>query len=367
MNILFRVDGSYTIGSGHVMRCLTLAEHFRKTGNRVMFVIRDLEGGYSEVIKKHDFDLYILKGSRGTNDDTVLHSDWLEVSWEKDAYQTVQVIDRLDIEIDWIIVDHYAIDFKWEVYVGMRTRSKFLIIDDLADRKHNCHILIDQNYSNKKSAAYQELVPRGCQLLLGPNYAIIREEFLEERKRKTKKKIFNGDVLVFFGGSDSTEETLKLIDILKEMNINKQRTVHVVVGRNNKHKEHILNFCRSNLNFVYHYDISYMAKLLGRCAFSICAGGSFTWERYCLGVPAIVIAVAYNQVDICEEISCEGIDCYLGQSNEINKEDVVKAIRSYHLIDCSNRSELAMSLVDGLGKKRIAKHLNNPLEKGCFY
>lgn len=350
MNIAFRVDATHHIGSGHVMRCLTLANELRKHSHYVQFISRNLEGNLFEQIKKEGFGVRILPKMAEKIDDSLVHSSWLEVSYKTDAYQTLDVLDG-EI-VDMLIVDHYAIDYRWEKIVS-KSVKKLFVIDDLADRKHYCNFLLDQNYYINMYDRYKHLVQPYTGCMIGPKYSLIRDEFLEEKEESKIPKETN--ILVFFGGADLTSETIKVISNLKSIE-KKVEHVFVVVGKNNPDKELIKEFCDLNLKFQFHYDINYMAKLMKLSTFAICAGGSTTWERYCMGLPAIVIAVAPNQYEICERLENLGIDIFIGKSHSYKMDKLVEC--SEKLINSkedliARKKEEARKIVDGLGKKRI--------------
>ncbi|PAE19805.1 UDP-2,4-diacetamido-2,4,6-trideoxy-beta-L-altropyranose hydrolase [Bacillus sp. 7504-2] len=353
MNVLFRVDASYQIGSGHVMRCLTLASELRKKGNHVIFLSRNLKGNLSEIIENKGYEVIILENPYEENIDSLFHSHWLGVKWATDAKQTLDVLKQLNVCVDWLVIDHYAIDEKWEKVVQNYVR-RILVIDDLADRQHSCDVLVDQNYYLDLEKRYKGLVSESTIKLLGPQFAIIRDEFLVERALITERKREN-NILLFFGGTDPTSETLKMVNYLKSAETVINGKIHVVVGKNNNQKEMIRSFCNNNGNFVFHYEIDYMARLMRECCFAIVAGGTITWERYCMGLPALVIAVAHNQIEIAKNIATLNIDMFLGSSDEYSNDALLRHLKEI----CQNPKQLvvnshnALNLVDGLGKYRI--------------
>jgi UDP-2,4-diacetamido-2,4,6-trideoxy-beta-L-altropyranose hydrolase len=357
LNVIFRVDASYQIGSGHVMRCLTLADELKMNGHRVIFISRNLNGNLFEPIVEKGYELYPLKGAFEKNPDLLFHSHWLEVSWKTDVLQTIKIIEDLNIIIDWMIIDHYAIDLKWEEVIGDYV-GKLLVIDDLADRCHNCDILLDQNYYEYIDVRYNRLISDTTIKLLGPEYSLIRDEFILERKCFTKESKGKSGILIFFGGSDPTQETLKVIQLLKGVYTEREK-VHVVVGKNNKQKVEIKDFCNNNPRFIYHYQINYMAMLMRECSLAICAGGSFTWERYCMGLPGILVAVAHNQVEICKGVQNLNIDYYIGLSNHYLTKSIIKFCENIdeNKIIINSKQQKAMNLVDGLGKKKVVNFM----------
>lgn len=325
MNIAIRTDSSTLIGSGHLMRCLTLAERYRKDGNLVTFVCRDLPGNMAYLVSDKGFALTMLPAAEERPDLTG-YAKWLTVTQEQDADETIAAIKKIGL-IDRLVVDSYAIDSIWE----KRLRSyvtKIMVIDDLANRQHDCDILLDQNFYLNKESRYQGLVPEYCQLLLGPKYALLREEFYQVRKSMRVRDGQLRNILVFYGGVDATDETSKAIQALQTL----QDTgalhdvqVTVVVGASNERKEDIASRCKQ-AGFQYLCQVSNMAELMEEADLMLGAGGSTTWERCFLGLPAIVTAIAENQVQICEDCAKEGLIFYLGYWDKVRQEDICKAI-----------------------------------------
>lgn len=338
------------------MRCLTLAEELRKKGHHCYFFCRLHKGNLTDFITSKGFPVFRLKLSPANQNigNSPPHARWLGTSQIQDVRETIQIMKSNQLQFDWIIIDHYAIDHIWEN--EMRNYiQKIMVIDDLADREHNCDILLDQNYYENKDQRYINLVSPSCTLLLGPKYAPLRDEFLNLfNLPKTKKE--NKSILIMYGGSDPTNETLKAIkaiNLIQSSNIK----VHVVVGPSNPHKELIKKLCEEN-NYVYHYSIDYMARLMHEADFAICAGGSITWERYCLGTPAILTAIADNQVELCENLKKLGFDRYLGIAEDVTEEKIKAAILFF--LKEQNLNDLSIAAkktVDGKGKNRVIDQL----------
>ncbi|WP_243388199.1 UDP-2,4-diacetamido-2,4,6-trideoxy-beta-L-altropyranose hydrolase [Bacillus kexueae] len=359
MKIVFRVDASLQIGTGHVMRCLTLAEELRVLGHEIIFISRKLEGNLCHFVSERGFKIFCLPSQQNkANNCNSKHAHWLETSWEIDAKQTIEIIEKHIGYFDWLIIDHYAIDYKWESLLKNYCQ-RMMVIDDLADRKHFCDILLDQNYYLNFQNRYQKLIRSGCKLLLGPKYSLLRNEFIELRKEIRFKEVKNiTNILVFFGGSDPTNETLKTLYALNALESNKLN-IDVVVGASNPNIDKIKEYCNKYSNINFHSAINYMAKLMKQADLAICAGGTTTWERYCMGLPAILIAVAYNQIEICEAISELGIDYYLGKSEEVSDKDIINSLERFHRgdINLQKTSIKAQKIVDGKGKFRVINEL----------
>lgn len=205
-SVAIRVDSSQVMGSGHLMRCLTLAERLRCEGTDVRFICRDLVGNPAHLAREKGFALELLP-RREENSALTGYTAWLTVSQETDATETIAALERAGRAfLDRLIIDHYAIDEVWEKHLRPYTKEIF-VIDDLANRRHDCDVLLDQNFYRHMQHRYDGLVPTTCRLLLGPQYALLREEFYRVRETMRVRDGSLRRILVFYGGSDLTSET----------------------------------------------------------------------------------------------------------------------------------------------------------------
>lgn len=331
---VFRTDASSIIGSGHVMRCLTLAQRLQKEKNaQVVFIMRELLGNLIAVVKKQGFDVLILPSAE---QDYKLdgYGLWLTVPMNIDARQTIASLKQYlqnhcggADKADRLIVDSYALDECWERQLRPYCRE-IMVIDDLANRKHDCDILLDQNFYRNKETRYNGLVPKQCKLLLGPEHALLREEFYKAKNhlRKREGKIKN--ILVFYGGSDLTNETAKAIEALRYLhNEGYDFTADVVVGVSNRKRKEIEEQCLTCNFLKYHCQISNMAEFMNKADLMLGAGGTTTWERIYMELPAIVTAVAENQEQICMDCRKAGYIEYLGKAKEVNASMIFEAVK----------------------------------------
>ena len=216
MNVVFRVDASIQIGIGHVMRCLSLADQIQKLPSNIYFISRALDGHLGDLITKKGYKVILLPNLEKDCTSTEENSgyiNWLGLSWHQDANETTEVIKN--DELDWLIVDHYCFDYRWHNKLK-KFSKKLMVIDDLANRKLNCDLLLDQTYGRIHSD-YIQLVNVNTELLLGAEYALLRSEFslfrLEAlKKRKESNSIDN--ILVSVGGMDFKNFTKTIVDNL---------------------------------------------------------------------------------------------------------------------------------------------------------
>tara|TARA_A100001015_G_scaffold133674_1_gene148327 strand:- start:2406 stop:3956 length:1551 start_codon:yes stop_codon:yes gene_type:complete len=360
MNVVFRVDSSSKIGTGHVIRCKTLARALKKKGCEVLFISRDHNGNISKNLSDEGYEVLLLPASQDIIKDESNYLDWLEVSQKIDADDTVCAIKSK--KVDLLIVDHYALDKEWEDAVQPYV-DKLMVIDDLANRKHSCDILLDQNFSNDAQYRYKNLIDNKCVTFFGPEYALLNSAYTNYKERKNYSKM-NNRVLIFMGGSDNENITLKLLNIFKK-NKFLDIEIDIVLGINYSNKDKLIDEANSREFTNIYASKPHLADLMARADIAIGAGGVTTWERMSMGLPSIVISVAENQEHICKELSEADLITYIGKSQDFNKK-IVSSTLSNILKDTkhlNNQSIKCKSLVDGLGTNRIVEYLL-PTKKG---
>ena len=307
--IAFRVDASSQIGTGHFMRCLTLADALKQHGAQIRFVSRHMPDHLRDMLIAREYEFMLLNSSsREAILDDLFHAHWLGTSQQGDAQDTIQALS--DQKWDWLIVDHYALDARWENDLR-HTAKKILVIDDIADRQHDCDVLLDQNFYADMNSRYTGIVPRHCQLLLGPRYALLREEFRQLRKQVKPRTGPVKRIFIFFGGVDSDNYTGRAIESLVNISIH-ELYVDVVIGSQHPCREQIEATCARH-GFICHVQTSRMAELMTAADLAILAGGTVTWERCCLGLPAVVVITAENQRLVAEHCE-EGVTLILRRS-----------------------------------------------------
>jgi UDP-2,4-diacetamido-2,4,6-trideoxy-beta-L-altropyranose hydrolase len=311
MKILIRVDSSFLMGTGHVARCVSLAELLRSRGEAVTFVCRILDGNITSLIEEKQFKVIKLDSPS-----SIVQGDQFDkmrgVQISTEIQEMRFVLDA--IGPDWVIVDHYGLSIEWED--SIRSRGiKLLSIDDLL-RKHNCNALLDQNF-HFDLTAYHYLVPSNSFLFVGQEYALLNSSFFSLTPHK---RDFNNirEVLIFFGGTDPYGETLKCIQALEGLN---QFHFHVVVGGRNPFLIEIKKICSRLTNFTLHIQIDHMSKLMNQSDLYIGSGGTITWERCYMGLPAICISVAENQNRIAEILEANFVHKYIGESKNLTMKD----------------------------------------------
>lgn len=335
MKFAFRADASIDIGTGHVMRCLTLADRLREEGAATRFLCCPLNGHLGELITARGHSLA-----------------WLP-SRENLAQDAEDCLDALADEArwDWLVVDHYDLDGAWE-HVMRCVANKIMVIDDLADRSHDCDLLLDQNLQGP--GRYMGLIPESCQTLIGPKYALLRPQFAAARQNLRQRDGRVSRLLVFFGGSDAGGETLKALSSIQMLG-RPDLSVDVVVGATNPHRAAIESACRSMPNTTLYCQVDDMATLMATVDLFVGAGGSSSWERCCLGLPAVILSCADNQVDTSSNLAVYGAQLYVGPASALEEAFLARVLDTVASLS-ELRMHLAkrgMELVDGCGVTRV--------------
>ena len=362
--IIIRADASTHIGTGHVMRCLTLVDELRGHGVEAIFVCREFDGNLCDYIEEKGYIAQRLPVSdtpKHNIEGDLKHAAWLGADWQTDAMQVEEIIKDLDTPPDWLVVDHYALDERWEGYLRSYVK-KIMVIDDLADRSHDCDLLLDQNFYDNLESRYDGLVPSRCKKLLGPQYALLRPEFREARKNLRKRDGHVKRIMIFFGGSDPTNETAKALEAIRMLN-RPDIAVDVVAGAFNLRCKVIEQIASDLPDCTCHFKVEDMAALMARADLAIGAGGTTVWERCMLGLPSLVTTIAENQEKTVSDMAESGYLLFLGRSEAVSVDSL------YHALEIAIQSPWLLiafarktwSLVDGKGAKRVAQEMM-PLE-----
>ena len=352
MKVVFRVDASDQMGIGHLMRCLTLAESLRGRGARISFVCREHRGNLIELLRQEDMPVKVLPAPTAVNatfgED---HAAWLGTSQADDAEHTIEALNGE--KPDWLVVDHYGLHVEWEQRLQPQV-DKLMVIDDLANRRHDCDVLLDQNYFADGELRYAGLVPDACKLLLGPRYALLRPEYVAYRKPLRARDGQLRRVLVFFGGTDPQNVTTRALEALSHHEL-EHLEVDVVVGTNNPNRKHIEQQVLRRPRTTLHHPRQHLADLMAQADLGLGAGGATTWERMCSGLPTLVVSIAENQRPVAEALAAQQLILYLGHESEVSTEAFSSVIAGLvSNIDRLNYlREQNQLMVDGLGAIRI--------------
>jgi UDP-2,4-diacetamido-2,4,6-trideoxy-beta-L-altropyranose hydrolase len=355
--ILIRADASNIIGTGHVMRCLTLADEAKQRGWDICFVLRDPPVQFIELIclSGHEVRTLTSTNSRPNKNFNLLdHSDWLSVSQEEDAKETLAVV--FEFKPYWVVVDHYALDAKWHEIIKQNCK-KIMVIDDLGDRKLICDILLDQNIGVIAKKYYGNVL-YDTKLLLGPKFALLRNEFSNWRDRRLKGKIQSEPrkLLITMGGVDASDFTLEILKRLLKSKYAKRCDFTVIIGELYPNKSKLNEFvATSNLRIDVLSNVTDIASIMSKSDLCIGAAGSTSWERCCLALPTITLAISKNQIEIAKSLRLHNLAIY---SDLDHLRDDFEKFFDNSDENLMQRLSLNMRFIcDGLGSSRVVENL----------
>ncbi|MBL6654565.1 MAG: UDP-2,4-diacetamido-2,4,6-trideoxy-beta-L-altropyranose hydrolase [Flavobacteriaceae bacterium] len=341
MNIGVRVEASDKIGTGHLKRCISLSLEIKENLDADVIFFFSGDDRYLDLLKNHDLAFHKIKSNT--------------FNYLDDVKLLKSIVKKNNIELSFIIVDHYKIDINWEKQLS---DYKIIVLDDLANRKHHADILIDQNLYNNYQKRYLDLVNKGCILLLGPKYAILNNKYKKLRKNLIKKNSYK-NVLISFGGTDEFELTEQLLAKFSSCPDLNEYIFHAVVTKSFKNKPLIRSYSRYE-NIEIYEDLDCLSSLMYECDFSIGAGGTTTWERFAMKLPAIVITIAENQVESANYLKKNGFIDYIGKAKDLRKdwiENIISMIKDKKNLE--SQSKKISDIVDAEGTKRIINSMIN--------
>ena len=367
LRIALRVDASLLMGSGHLMRCLTLAEALRARGAHCQFITREHPGHLLAVIQSRKFEVKTLKNFakpawtaiKTIDDDAGLpaHAAWLGTDWQTDAKQTAAALQGQ--VADWLVVDHYALDQRWEQALAPHYR-RLLVIDDLADRPHCADLLLDQNLG-RAPQDYAALVPAHCKLLIGPQYALLRPEFAALRPyslARRQKQPAMRQLLITMGGVDQFNATGQVLQALQNCRLPPDCRITVVMGLNAPHLEAVRDLAaQMHRTTEVLVNISDMAQRMADSDLAIGAAGSTSWERCCLGLPTLMVVLADNQLGGALALARAQAARLIGTADDIAAQlpRVVEDLRQGEVR--AHMSAAANKIADGCGLEKICSAL----------
>jgi UDP-2,4-diacetamido-2,4,6-trideoxy-beta-L-altropyranose hydrolase len=364
MKVVFRTDASLEIGTGHVMRCLTLAEALTAKGAECQFISRVHEGDLREFIRGKGFIVHALPSAREVKSAPTAHGHkapipdldhrhWLGATQAQDSEACAPILAAQ--RPDWLIVDHYALDICWERALAPCYR-KLMVIDDLADRTHTCELLLDQTFG-RHMTDYQSLVPTTCRLLCGSQYALLRPEFaalrpysLQRRDQPTLREL-----LITMGGVDKDDATGQVLQVLRRCPLPADCRITVVMGMAAPRLEDVR---RQVQNMPWETrvlaGVTNMAQLMADSDLAIGAAGATSWERCCLGLPTVMLVLAKNQLKIAQELQQAGAAALVtsGQNVEYQLDEILRTLTSC-LQKLHDMSMCSAGIVDGTGTHSV--------------
>jgi UDP-2,4-diacetamido-2,4,6-trideoxy-beta-L-altropyranose hydrolase len=354
MRVVFRTDASRVIGSGHVMRSLTLAEALRDAGAEVAFVARRHESNLNNLLRMRGFAVAELPEPQvrcATQADPV-HAAWVGADWEDDARETRLAIRALGARPDWLVVDHYGLDERWEADLRPEV-ARIFAVDDLADRRHDCDLLLDQNLVEGFATRYLGKLPDRSAAMLGPRYALLQPGYAELHPQVAPRTGAVRRVFIYFGSVDPHGLTQLALRAFLDLSTNGIE-VDVVIDDVAADPAGLRACAAGHANVHLHTRLPSLAPLLARADLAIGAAGATSWERLCLGVPALVITVADNQRPVAAALERRGLIRWLGHHDEVGLGGLRDALARYlaHGADTAS-SRAGRATVDGVGVRRV--------------
>jgi UDP-2,4-diacetamido-2,4,6-trideoxy-beta-L-altropyranose hydrolase len=343
VEIVFRADASLTIGSGHVMRCLTLAAALRdRQRASVSFLCRDQPGHLCDLIETRGFVVRRLTGAVPAS----------PASWEHDAEETRAAIGSSGRRVDWLVVDHYGLDRRWAGTLRPLA-NRLMVIDDLADRAHECDLLLDQNVIGGMLARYVGKVPETCTVLLGPTFAMLQPEYEELHGRTPARTGPVRRLFIFMSGGDAPNLAGRVLDVFLSLGrTDVEADVAVVAG--SPHSDALRRRAAAHANVRVHCGLPTLAPLMARADLAIGAAGATSWERLCLGLPALVVTMAGHQEPVAAELQRQGLVQWLGHHDQVTDATIRRALGALleHGLD-ADWSRRCRAVVDGRGVSRV--------------
>lgn len=305
MTILVRADAGPELGSGHVVRCANLVQRLRDTGELVVLAASDVPPALAEWL--HAQDLSVSRVPPLTEG-------------VEDAASCL----RLGLSPDLVIVDHYALDAQWES-VMRSSGATVVVIDDLADRPHECDFLIDPSPGEDLRVRYEGLVPDDARLFLGPAFALLREDFLRPDLARVRDGTIQR-VLVFLGGGVTSGQVLAVLEAIDSLE-GPLLEVVALLGYSFPDPAPVHDFAagRDWLSVVGVTDDVPALMSWADLAVGSCGGAS--WERCALGLPALAAVTAGNQLDNAKGLTRAGAAVVLGRVGDTTVETWARALQ----------------------------------------
>lgn len=339
-HLLIRADAGPEMGTGHVMRCIALAQAWQDIGGNVTFLTSRKTAPLESRLKSESINIVYLRSRPGTVDDALETADLVQLRG-----------------VHWVVADgyHFGSDYQWRV---RESRARLLLIDDYGHADHYyADIVLNQNIHAsegiyKKKESY-------TRLLLRTKYALLRREFAKWRDWKREIPEMAGRILVTLGGSDPQNATLEVIRALN-LSHTPDMEVRIVLGPSNMHEASLVEAVHGS-RFTVHRSVENMPELMAWADLAVSAGGSTCWELAYLGLPCLVLVLTENQRGIAEGLDEFGTVVNLGRHQDLDaeyiSEQLSKVIRSAERR--KRMSQLGITLVDGHGSSRVVKQMRN--------
>lgn len=335
MRLAIRTDASCEIGAGHAVRCITLAKALQHACSADNITL----------------DIVIVS----TVGASMMNQAFADEGFKLTEVSHIQS-DVSHVGADIWVIDHYQLDTTFETSL-VNSGAIVVVIDDLADRQHNCHVLIDGNLTRNITQRYSKLVSQECIQLIGPRYALLRDEFYRARRQCNPRQ--PNHVFICFGGSDPTNMTsvaLEALTKVKELNL----TADVVIGTGHRNKQAIIEQTKLLHGVTVHVDSKNMAELMCKASLMIGAGGSMHWERCICDLYGLIITIADNQREATECLASINACEYLGNAPEVSSEVIADRL-SHFFAEGSVEAKIPNSLNEIVPLDGGASHVSEKI------
>jgi UDP-2,4-diacetamido-2,4,6-trideoxy-beta-L-altropyranose hydrolase len=338
--LLIRADASTSIGTGHVMRCIALAQAWQDAGGQATFAMTASTPALQTRLEAEGMNIAHLVAEGGSQDD---------------ARQTTALAQEMGACC--VVADgyHFGAAYQQQIKaVGL----KLLLVDDYGHADHySADIVLNQNMTADE-AMYVRREPY-TRLLLGPRYVLLRREFWPWRDWQREVVPVARKVLVTLGGSDPDNVTLLVMQALHQIAVEDVEVV-VLAGGSNPHYDTLHDTAQEAPYAVQlRQNVHNMPELMAWADLCIGAAGSTSWERCLLGLPSLLVVLADNQQLIAEHLHAQGIATNLGRTGSVSAAELARAIAQL-AHDADARAEMmrrGQALVDGRGAERIAERI----------
>jgi len=359
MQVTFRTDASIQIGTGHVMRCLALADALGESDAQCSFISRPYQGHLMDLVRQRGHQAIAMppvEHDLRIPDCSPAHAGWLRAPWEIDVDQTRLAMG--EHAVDWLVVDHYAIDRRWEQTIRPHCHG-LMVIDDLADRAHDCDLLLDQNLG-RSAQDYHGLVSTATEVIIGPEYALLRPDFSKWREYSLARRVNPRleSLLISMGGVDKGNATGEVLDSLQSCELPPDLCMTVIMGPHAPWLDKVREqSARMPWTTQVLAGVNNMAQLMANSDLAIGAAGSTAWERCCLGLPAIQYVLADNQASSAKALA--KFKAAFSVENSKLLQDTLQKITPEQL---RHMSTSAASLCSGQG----AVNITHRMYKSCL-
>jgi UDP-2,4-diacetamido-2,4,6-trideoxy-beta-L-altropyranose hydrolase len=338
--ILIRADATSEIGTGHVMRCLALAQAWQDAGGKASFLMANCTPSISARLAAENCEVISISAEAGSAEDADLTN-----------------FHALRCQAEWLVLDGYLFTPSYTKQVWSDQRNLLLIDDGRELGAWAADLILNQNLAASDDL-YSEHSP-GAQLLLGPDYCLLRREFTLWRGWQRKIPELGSRVLVTLGGSTPAETAEQVMEALGRVKVQNLHAIFVIGGSSCGAES--LQTCAAKFHnrIEIRRDVSNMASLMAEADIAISAAGSTSWELCLLGLPPVLLDLADNQTPVALALQRQGCAIYGGSASSICLSDLAAVTEN---LLTSQKARQSMSkrlrkLVDGLGAERVVSRM----------